>query len=196
MTSLPWVLATVWDLVTEMEISAAQEPIHLHKNECTQIYDYFPKSPSLPYPYLAIDNHAWCASPTWEPTQSTFTPATFGGRVHYVLETTFPGLILSQVPLPSASGWSGTRPGVLKPSLLHIIIGPHPDLPLEGGPWKSELFMTPSLDYLYIPLGLIAHLLDDPRDLQPGNNCNHFPISRHLSYFPSTWPFLNMTLFK
>lgn len=101
-TSLPRELATVWGLVTEKEISAAQEPIHLSKNECTQIYDYFPKSPSLPYPYLGIYNHARCASPAWERTRSIFTPSTFGGRVHYVLETTFPGLILSRYlsPLP------------------------------------------------------------------------------------------------
>lgn len=33
-TSLPWVLAMVWGLVTEKKSSVIQEPLHLRKNEC------------------------------------------------------------------------------------------------------------------------------------------------------------------
>lgn len=138
-TSLPCVPAMVWGLVTEKEIPAIQEPLHLHKNEChsyiirwnvnyflnvsffspskfpgtsgkkatdgdgTQIYHYFPKSPSLHYPYWDVYNHAGRASPTWEHSNSTspcfditFMPATCRG-VRSVLASTSPGLILNQV---------------------------------------------------------------------------------------------------
>ena len=35
LTSLPWVLAMAWGLVTEKEISVIQEPLRLCKNECS-----------------------------------------------------------------------------------------------------------------------------------------------------------------